>query len=320
MSAVLSPEPPPATGEADYLKPASRQTSSVLPMFGPRPEPNLPAHLLGYPSTPAINEAVADVLAESDESVPKRGHNSFHNYDYVTADDLRLRVAKTLGKHGLSYQQHNAGWVPTGFGNMVEVGFWFILKHKSGEEWPPQWWPALTLMTSNKGGPDDKAVGKAGVLALKEWSKITFSIATGDMAEDPDFTDEPTPSQQTQKPSSARSSGSREAFRNAGLPPKVSGDPWLADRLKELAGAVNDSRQWLDLLTNGILPGCQTLSQVLAIGDLESVKSVRAESAKIPLKVRKAIEAAFTEAAKRIADASTDSKVASPDPPEEGTT
>jgi hypothetical protein len=314
MSNAMPPEPPPPEGEAAYFKATKTQVTTAPTAAGQRVDPQPPAFLLDQPATPEINAAVAKVLAESSESVPKRGHNSFHNYDYATADDLRLYVGQRIGKHGLSYQQHNAGYVPTGHGSMVEVSFWFVLKHSSGEMWPPQHVPVLTTLTSNKGGPDDKAMSKAMVLALKDWGKSAFSIPTGDKAEDPDY-DEASPQQPTTNRAPSRAPAGNPAFRSEGLPPKIKPtsnghdpetgeveDPWLDETMNELAAAAAKPDQWVNLLTQKLIPGCQTITQLRAVEQLQPVKNVRAKDARTPQKVRKQIDDAFTTAAKRLTD------------------
>jgi hypothetical protein len=158
------------------------------------------------------------VLADSDETVPKRGENKHFNYKYATADDLRLHVGKRIGKHGLSYEQHEAGYTP--FGSLIAVHYFFVLVHASGETAPPERRSVLVNLVSNRGSPDEKAFSKASVLALKDWAKIKLSIATGDQAEDPDAHEAPVTQRPTYR-SPPRPSAASAAFRSAGLPPKA---------------------------------------------------------------------------------------------------
>jgi hypothetical protein len=135
--------------------------------------------------TPELNKAVADVLAEM-KWVEKRGHNKFFNYDYATADDIREHVARLLGGHGLSYVQHEDEIQPSG--PLLRVTYWFQVVHQSGQKGPFERVTVLTNAISERGKADDKALSKARVLALKDWTKNRFSIPAGDdPSTDPDF-------------------------------------------------------------------------------------------------------------------------------------
>ena len=194
---VMPPEPPPPSGEADYggggrrnqalaaAAPGAAGVPATPGVYGT--ELAVPSYLLNLPSTPALNAAVSKVIdsqRDSGKRVPKRGHNKWHDYKYATADDLREHVASMIGMHGLSYTQHEVGYSP--FQSMLGVHFFFILSHESGEHGPPERVTVLSRLIDNKGQLDDKALSKAWTLALKDWSKSRFSIATGDLLDDPD--------------------------------------------------------------------------------------------------------------------------------------
>jgi hypothetical protein len=309
MSGVMPPEPPPPASEADYLNGgAKRHAATVIAtqdvgVFGISPP--VPQHLISRSPTPELNKAQAAVLAESDESIPKRGYNKFHQYAYATADDLRMHVAQIIGKHGLSYEQHHGGYTMTPYGSMAEITYWFVLKHSSGEERPPQRFPVFALLT-NKSGGDDKAMSKAMVLALKDWSKSTFSISTGDMLEDPDADDSrPLPPVPTQQPTQHRAAGPKksdgtQAFRNAGLPPKVekaAGQPdaWVEGVIAGLDAEQNGPK-WLELFSKQ-MPMCTTMGQVLAI---KRAKSVQWALKEFPPEVKRQIESLLSAATDRL--------------------
>lgn len=277
MSAAMPPEPPPPTGESDYAGGSGRRSGPVVTIpisegstFGVDDIP-VPTFLQSLEPTPELNSAWANLLGEENDPIPKRGHNKFFNYDYATADDIRARVGSVLGKHGLHYEQHIAGFAPWGI--LIRVTYYFIIRHSSGQSSPPIRHDELVRTTSERGAPDDKALGKAGVLALKNFSKVHFSVDTGDIMDDPDG-DGPVvdahPAHANRSPAPARASGNgaRQAFRNAGLPPKVESPPsanahgdetphdpetgeildaWTVGTLAAL-NAEEPGPRWLDLL------------------------------------------------------------------------
>lgn len=319
MSGVMPPEPPPVNSEADYAnsgtgarKPATNALvvgSADVPFFGL--DLPIPAHLIGRERTPELNKAVALVLQDSDESVPKRGWNDFHKYKYATADDIRMHVAKKIGHHGLSYEQHEVGYTP--FGSLIAVHYYFVLSHESGETAPPQRVSVLTMMVTNNGKPDDKAFSKACVLALKDWSKGRFSIATGEVADDPDYAPAPQPPPRAPARTPAKPASS-EAFRSAGLPPKVTpatnghmdqpfdpdtgelADTWLPDALHAI-GTTPDQAEWLRVVEQVLLQAPSGDS----ITAISQAPSVVVALQKAPAKVRKQINDWMEAARKRIA-------------------
>ena len=145
-----------------------------------KPEFKVPDYLANdNTTTPALYEATAAVLAETTR-VMQRGKNAFHDYKYATIDDLREHVGKLIGKHGLSYEQHEVEIASAG--PLLKVTYVFRLIHKSGERGPFEKVTALA-MANTRSGPDDKAVSKTRSLALKDWVKSRFSIPTGDEME-----------------------------------------------------------------------------------------------------------------------------------------
>lgn len=191
---VIPPEPPPITGEGDYARPAPQRqrapAASADNAFVPATfygiELPVPSVLRNVQATPDLNKAVSAALKDGSDagSVPKRGHNKWHNYDFATADDIRAYVGKILSAHGLSYEQHEVGY--TSMGPLMAVHYYFVLVHESGQRGVPERVTVFTRLIDNKGQPDDKALSKATVLALKDWSKSRFSIPTGDALDDPD--------------------------------------------------------------------------------------------------------------------------------------
>lgn len=308
MSGIMPPEPPPPASESDYLNGGGNKRQQVSTVVGSQDvgvfglDLPIPQHLINRVATPALNQAVSEVLADSDESIPKRGYNKFHQYWYATADDIRLHVAAKLGAHGLSYEQHEIGYTP--FGSLIAVHYYFVLVHKSGETAPPQRVTVLTQMISNKGAPDDKAFSKATVLALKDWSKGKFSIPTGDVLEDPDADDRPPPPIPTQQPTQHKPAAKLQpsagnAFANRGTtkiekPVQATDNPtdvWLEGALTAL-NDEQDTGKWMVLLRK-IVPSCTTITQLMTIERDVSVIKAMAEA---PPRVRDEIEMLFKTA------------------------
>lgn len=203
----------------------------------------VPEYLVSYnEKTPELNAAVAAVMAEMDW-VEKRGFNKFFNYAYATADDLRMHVANLIGKHGLSYEQHEVKIVP--LGALIAVEYLFRVCHKSGEKGPFEKRTALARAQSEKGGADDKAISKANVLALKDWAKGRFSIPTGEDIESAGG-DDPDADEYTQvKPGAARANSSAPPATQSQGNGKVNGG--AMDNLRaEAAKVINEKAKKTD--------------------------------------------------------------------------
>lgn len=327
----MPPEPPLPNSEADY-NPAPRRGGVGAAPFEPdshRPfgvdDVPIPAHLLSPPETPDLNAAWAAVLGGDHDPIPKRGHNKFFNYDYATADDIRSYVGREVGKNGLHYEQHMAGY--TVWGNLIRVTYYFVVRHSSGQSSPPIRHDELVRTTSEKGTPDDKALGKAGVLALKNFSKVHFSVDTGDLMDDPDA-DGPVvePKKATPNQSANRSAPRDHAppqptdgwravlpdevfapgrsFRmnqSTGVnevhePPKTPTEATFAERAETSLNSEPNGTKWLKVL-DACLAQAQTLDD---IGAVRAVDSFKFTMAKAPTLIKQQIEDMIAKAVVRL--------------------
>jgi hypothetical protein len=204
---------------------------------------DVPPYLADFKdATPEINKAVAAVLKDM-TFVQKRGHNTYYNYAYATADDLREHVAHLIGAHGLSYEQHEVSIIPVG--SMIAVTYLFRLCHESGERGPFERRTALARATSEKGNSaDDKSISKANVLALKDWAKSRFSIPTGEDTEpaggdDPDAGEATPVDRQLQNRANTRNSSPSNG--QAAPKGKDGGSAGGSDAMRRLADQLNAS-------------------------------------------------------------------------------
>lgn len=128
-----------------------------------------PAHPIAVTSPqPAPCPGLAAALAEAQrkcQRVAKESHNTFHRYDYASAESVIEAAQHALAGTGLSLlplEQSLNGWERTGE-NRFELARKFLLLHASGESLPVQVaWPVVP----DKGRPLDKATAIAATLSL----------------------------------------------------------------------------------------------------------------------------------------------------------
>lgn len=296
-------EPPPPSGEADYASGGKRRNFAggaaiigAAEPFGINDVP-IPMHLIDREPTPELNEAWARVLEKEHESIPKTGHNKFFGYRYATADDIRKYVGKTLGENGLYYEQHVAGFTP--WGHLIRVTYYFVVRHKSGESSPPIRHDELAKTTTEKGFPDDKALGKVGVLALKNWSKEHFSIDTGDLTDDPDGdgpVGEP-PADQGRITPQNRPAARSGAPAGSRQPAQTKPPEDFAARATAALEGERDSMAWLETL-RAILADVRSLDELASVRTIPSFKVFMRDG---PAKFRSEIDSKVREIAVKFA-------------------
>lgn len=119
------------------------------------------------------------------EWIPKRGHNTFHNYRYATEADILAAVSKALSEQGVMLFTRLIGFkreatkTPNGkatFIWFVDVEFTFV-DAESGESLTTPW-------VGIGEDPGDKGLYKGLTGATKYFMLKTFLIATGDDPED----------------------------------------------------------------------------------------------------------------------------------------
>lgn len=181
-------------------------------------------------TTPAVTGLVrklADIMAAV-ERVPKRGHNSFHNYDYATEADIVGTVRDELSKRNVmlipSVQNHERHEVTTKKGErgdtltVLHMTFTFV-DGDSGEREAHAW-----LGVGQDGG--DKGAYKAMTGAAKYFLLKTFLMPTGD---DPEAGEGDAPQDQRQPlqrtPEPRRQEARPEPPRQPAPPPQRQREP-----------------------------------------------------------------------------------------------
>jgi hypothetical protein len=114
-----------------------------------------------------LNKVLAEV-----EGVKKRGHNNFHNYDYVMEADLTDAIRPLMAKHGLS-MTFGTGELRELASGVLAVQCRITLGDIDGNEMIVEMWGT----GQDKG---DKALYKAYTGAVKYFLYKTFMISTND--------------------------------------------------------------------------------------------------------------------------------------------
>jgi hypothetical protein len=131
--------------------------------------------------TPTLIQKLARVV-EAVERIPKRGHNTFHGYDYATEGDIVAAIREELAKRNImlipSVQNHERHDVTTKKGErgdpltVLHMTFTFV-DGETGEREAHAW-----LGVGQDGG--DKGAYKAMTGAAKYFLLKTFLMPTGD--------------------------------------------------------------------------------------------------------------------------------------------
>ena len=196
-------------------------------------------------------------------TIPRRGHNKFHNYYYVLMDDLLEAITPLMGKHGLAIMQNEIS-INQVEGNRVAVGYDFHVIHESGETYPPMHGTGMATARDSKGNWDDKALNKARTAARKYFYLSLFNVPAGDF--DDNDADEGTAARAEQRAvPGPRTTGAPAGARTATvgttapkqpdkedvphrlvLPPGTSAENWAAAYLKIIGRAKSQEEitQW----------------------------------------------------------------------------
>lgn len=142
-----------------------------------------------------ISKAVIAMMAKVGY-IQKTGNNSFHNYKYVSIEDVLEKVQPALTDCGLVITQDEASHAIIAEGNLMEATYAFGLSHISGKQWGPIRHTGLASVRNSKGGFDDKALNKCHTAARKYFILGLFQIPTGleaDVDEEEDKPHAPAP-------------------------------------------------------------------------------------------------------------------------------
>jgi hypothetical protein len=181
------------------MEPTSRPRVPLVP--GPDrklPEPErlniAPRVMLGPIGN--IAKAVAGVMTKVG-TIPKNGHNKFHNYHYVRMEDLLHATTPLMGEHGLMLLQNEIEIqrVET----RVNVLYEFTLAHESGETFVFHQ-SGMAAARDSKGNWDDKAINKCHTAARKYALSALFQVPSGDFDDADEGGDANQPAEQRRVP------------------------------------------------------------------------------------------------------------------------
>jgi len=171
-----------STGEVTN---APQLPAEVPPKRETLPEPAPPAAPVPHDpqSVGDIAKAYSAIVNEIGV-IPKKGHNKFHNYNFVRISDVLQRLAPLMAQYGLIVTQGELERSMLDGGNAVAIQYQFFIGHTSGSVWPDR--PKKTGLSrcrDSKGGFDDKSFNKASTAARKYFLMEFFQIPTEELDE-----------------------------------------------------------------------------------------------------------------------------------------
>jgi hypothetical protein len=167
-----------------------------------------------------LTKAVASVMKKVG-TIPKRGHNKFHNYHYALVDDVLDALTPLMGEAGLCIWQNQLE-IKNIEGNRVVVLYEFTVTHESGQVSIPLCQPGSAMARDSKGNWDDKCLAKCHTQARKYFLLSLFQLPAGDFP-DSDSDDA------NQRPASRPVPGPKPAPQQA--PPRAQQEPASADAI-----------------------------------------------------------------------------------------
>lgn len=214
--------------------------------------------LIPFQGIGKIAGAIASVMSEIG-TIPKTGHNKFHDYHYATLPDLLFVLTPLMGKHGIAVFQSEVE-IKT-IENRMAVTYDFTVAHSSGETWPEKLrFTGMSIGRDSKGSWDDKAVNKCHSAARKYFLLALFQVPTGDFEdgdEGPAKAQEkrtvPGPDVRPQKPAyqppPPLTVEERDAPRKLTLGPGAGADAWAKAFIDGIKTAMNGEQlaQWDEL-------------------------------------------------------------------------
>lgn len=112
------------------------------------------------------------------ERLPKSGHNTHFNYDFVTDPDVSDAVRKALSAEGVAFFAHMRNAQQLEKKTVVEFTYTFA-DGETGATWSCNW-------TGEAIDTQDKGVAKAATSGLKYFLLKNFILSAGDPADDSD--------------------------------------------------------------------------------------------------------------------------------------
>lgn len=204
-------------------------------------------------SVPKLTAGIAGVMLEVG-TIPKRGVNKFHNYNYVLMEDLLEAITPLMGKHGIVLFQNQVEI--RSVENRLVVDYDFIVSHTSGEAMGPLRQPGMCIARNSKGDYDDKALAKCHTQARKYFILSLFQVPAGDFEADGDEGQQepagkkPVPGPSQQAPSEKKDEPPKPVLpQRIGLGHGAGPEQWAA-RFISVVGAAKTSdelQQWENL-------------------------------------------------------------------------
>jgi hypothetical protein len=136
----------------------------------------------------AVITAISGVMAET-HTIPKKGHNKFHGYDYATEEDALRVIRPAMVKAGLVLlpDVETVSEIDQ-YGN-THIIVRYYLAHTSGDIFPFPIRLAGAGNDKNKNGVGDKGTFKALTGTNKYALFKIFQVATGDEPESDSYAD-----------------------------------------------------------------------------------------------------------------------------------
>lgn len=147
------------------------------------------------------------------ERLPKSGHNSHFNYDFVTDGDVSDAVRKALASENVAFFASMVRTVADGKKTVADFVYTFA-DGETGVTWSCKW-------TGEAIDSQDKGVAKAATSALKYFLLKNFILSSGDQADD---TDADAPQQPKKQPATTTRKPKAQSNDN-GKSSKVASDP-----------------------------------------------------------------------------------------------
>lgn len=154
-------------------------------------EPTPPAVRSEQPDVPKatvapIAKAIVAVM-RSIQPIVKKGKNAHFGYKFDKMEDILLELTPLIAEHGLAIIPDEVGREIVGSTHCT-VTYEFTIIHADGAVWPhrPRW-TGMSLLKSERGGFDDKAINKCSTQASKFFLKRLFNIPTEDGDDEDDM-------------------------------------------------------------------------------------------------------------------------------------
>lgn len=142
--------------------------------------------------------------------LPKSGHNSHFNYDFVTDSDVSDPVRAALADEGVAFFASMVRAQADGKKTIADFVYTFA-DGETGATWSCNW-------TGEAIDSQDKGTAKAATSALKYFLLKNFILSSGDQADDTDADAARPKAQSKRTPTKSKASGNGQKPRNEPTP------------------------------------------------------------------------------------------------------